>query len=265
MVGGGIDYSAAFQRAIELIGKRWTGAVVKALLPGPARFNQLLAGIPGISDRVLTERLRELETEGIVERLCRVAIGDCLRRRPEGQTCRACGSPLPHGAVCCPSCGVKTDDPQAEPLHIVDRTTGLFNDRFVRPVLEDELARAHRYQRNLGVLLIEANGTGSADEALKLMAAALAGTVRDVDTPGVLGRTPPQLLAILPDTDVAGTAHAANRVLSAVNEALKQQGTQAAVGLVAVRPGRRVRAGAVIDSASRSLRSGRPEMMGKPA
>src|SRR5258708_3563391 len=69
MVGGGIDYSAAFQRAIELIGKRWTGAVVKALLPGPARFNQLLAGIPGISDRVLTDRLRELETEGIVERL----------------------------------------------------------------------------------------------------------------------------------------------------------------------------------------------------
>jgi DNA-binding HxlR family transcriptional regulator len=69
MVGGGLDYSASFQRGIELIGKRWTGAVVKALLPGPARFNQLLAGIPGISDRVLTERLRELETESLVERL----------------------------------------------------------------------------------------------------------------------------------------------------------------------------------------------------
>lgn len=69
MVGGGLDYSAPFQRAIELIGKRWTGAVVKALIPAPARFNQLLSGIPGISDRVLTERLRELEAEGIVERL----------------------------------------------------------------------------------------------------------------------------------------------------------------------------------------------------
>src|SRR5437660_11806578 len=69
MVGGGLDYSAPFQRAIELIGKRWTGAVVKALIPAPARFNQLLTGIPGISDRVLTERLRELETEGLVERL----------------------------------------------------------------------------------------------------------------------------------------------------------------------------------------------------
>src|SRR5207245_4881355 len=68
-IEAGLDYSPAFQRAIELIGKRWTGAVVKALIPAPARFNQLLSGIPGISDRVLTERLRELETEGIVERL----------------------------------------------------------------------------------------------------------------------------------------------------------------------------------------------------
>ena len=199
------------------------------------------------------------------DRLYRMPIGDFLRRRPEAQTCQACGSPLPQGAVFCPSCGVRTDDPHAEPLHIVDRTTGLFNDRFVRPVLEDELARAHRYQRNLGVLLIEANGALPAEESLKAMAAALAGTVRDVDTPGVLGRTPPQLLAILPDTDVAGTAHAANRVLAAVNEALKPQGGQALVGLVCIRPGQRVRAGAVLESAGRSLRSGRPEMMGKPA
>src|SRR5881296_2043091 len=125
------------------------------------------------------------------DRLYRMPIGDFLRRRPEAQTCQACGSPLPHGAVFCAMCGVRTDDPHAEPLHIVDRTTGLFNDRFVRPVLEDELARAHRYQRNLGVLLVEVNGSVPADDALKAMAAALAGTVRDVDTPGVLGRTPP--------------------------------------------------------------------------
>ena len=52
---------------------------------------------------------------------------------------------------------------------------------------------------------------------------------------------------------------------AAVNEALKLQGGRATVGLVCIRPGQRVRAGAVIESASRSLRSGRPEMMGKPA
>lgn len=192
-------------------------------------------------------------------------IGDFLRRRPEAMACQACGAALPAGAIFCPACGVRVDDPQEEPLHIVDRTTGLFNERFVRPVLEDELARAHRYQRNLGVLLVEAAETAAVDETLKAMAAALAGTVRDVDTPGVLSRNPPQLLAILPDTDVAGTAHAATRVLAAVNDALKASNAHAAVGLVCVRPGQRVRAGAVIESASRSLRSGRPEMLGKPA
>src|SRR2546428_13021101 len=122
-------------------------------------------------------------------------IGASLRRRPDALTCQACGSPLPPGAIFCPSCGVRADDPQAEPLHIVDRTTGLFNDRFVRPVLEDELARAHRYQRNLAALLIEANGSLPPDEALKTMPAALAGTVRDADPPAVLGRPPPHLLA----------------------------------------------------------------------
>lgn len=69
VAGPTVDHDARFQRAIELIGKRWTGAVVRALMTRQARFNQLLAGIPGISDRVLTERLRELETEGLVERL----------------------------------------------------------------------------------------------------------------------------------------------------------------------------------------------------
>src|SRR5260370_40361156 len=61
VVGEDLNYDAPFQRAIELIGKRWTGSVVYGLLPSSARFNQLLAGIPGISDRVLTERPRELE------------------------------------------------------------------------------------------------------------------------------------------------------------------------------------------------------------
>src|SRR5207248_8931176 len=69
MAAPALDYSAPFQRAIELIGKRWTGAVIRALMPAPARFNHLLMGIPGISDRVLTERLRELEFETLVERL----------------------------------------------------------------------------------------------------------------------------------------------------------------------------------------------------
>lgn len=57
-----------YHRAVELIGRRWTGAIVRTLLAGPMRFNELLAAIPGISDRLLTERLRELEAENVVRR-----------------------------------------------------------------------------------------------------------------------------------------------------------------------------------------------------
>ncbi len=57
-----------FHRAVELIGRRWTGAIIRVLIPGPKRFNELLAAIPGISDRLLTERLRELETVEIIRR-----------------------------------------------------------------------------------------------------------------------------------------------------------------------------------------------------
>ena len=57
-----------YHRAVELIGRRWTGAVVRTLMNGPHRFNELLAAIPGISDRLLTERLRELERANVVRR-----------------------------------------------------------------------------------------------------------------------------------------------------------------------------------------------------
>lgn len=194
-------------------------------------------------------------------------LSDLYRRRPDPQVCAACGAPLPSGAVFCPSCGARVDDPDSQPLHIVDRVTGLFNDRFIRPVLEDELARAHRYGRPVGVLLIEPQTADAPadndDEVLRLLAAAVAGTLRDVDTPGVLSRRPPRLLAILPDTDMSGTAHAANRVMGHVNEALSAITRRASVGLVCVHHGSRLRAGAVIEAAGRALRSGRPELLGR--
>lgn len=57
-----------FHKAIELIGGRWTGAMVRLLMGGRARFAELRDGIPEISDRMLSERLRELEAAGIIER-----------------------------------------------------------------------------------------------------------------------------------------------------------------------------------------------------
>lgn len=57
-----------YHRAVELIGGRWTGAILRALLNGLTRFSDLTEAIPGLSDRMLSERLKELESEGIVER-----------------------------------------------------------------------------------------------------------------------------------------------------------------------------------------------------
>ena len=57
-----------FHRAVEIIGRRWTGAIVRALLAGATRFSEITAAVPGLSDRLCSERLKELEAEGIVTR-----------------------------------------------------------------------------------------------------------------------------------------------------------------------------------------------------
>ena len=57
-----------FHRASELIGRRWTGAIIFVLLKARCRFATLRDAIPDITDRMLSDRLQELEAEGIVER-----------------------------------------------------------------------------------------------------------------------------------------------------------------------------------------------------
>lgn len=57
-----------FHAAIELIGKRWTGAIICALTERPMRFREVARTVPGLSDRLLSQRLRELEEEGLVQR-----------------------------------------------------------------------------------------------------------------------------------------------------------------------------------------------------
>jgi DNA-binding HxlR family transcriptional regulator len=71
------DFCPRYHHAVELIGRRWTGVILRMLLRGPRRFNELLAAIPGLSDRLLTDRLRELEAEGLVLR--RVLSGPPVR------------------------------------------------------------------------------------------------------------------------------------------------------------------------------------------
>lgn len=62
------ELCSKFHKASELIGRRWTGAIIYLLLSARCRFATLRDAIPDITDRMLSERLQELELEGIVER-----------------------------------------------------------------------------------------------------------------------------------------------------------------------------------------------------
>jgi DNA-binding HxlR family transcriptional regulator len=57
-----------YHEAIELIGKRWSGAILRVMMHGPRRFSQLAQAVPELSDRLLSERMKELEARGVVER-----------------------------------------------------------------------------------------------------------------------------------------------------------------------------------------------------
>lgn len=57
-----------YHEAVELVGRRWSGAILFTLIDGPRYFSEVVAAVPGLSDRLLSQRLRELEREGLVER-----------------------------------------------------------------------------------------------------------------------------------------------------------------------------------------------------
>src|ERR671916_2851223 len=78
---------ALYHHAVELIGKRWTGAILSVLLEGPLRFSEIRGLVPDLSDRLLSERLKELEYEGIVDRhvIDGHPIGVEYRLTPKGE------------------------------------------------------------------------------------------------------------------------------------------------------------------------------------
>lgn len=57
-----------FEIAFSLLGKKWTGLILKVLMNGPKRFSDIKLVIPELSDKMLTERFKELELNGIVKR-----------------------------------------------------------------------------------------------------------------------------------------------------------------------------------------------------
>ena len=62
------EFCSLFHHAVELVGRRWTGAVLNAILEGNHRYRAIRGAIPGLSDTMLAQRLRELEAEGLLER-----------------------------------------------------------------------------------------------------------------------------------------------------------------------------------------------------
>jgi|SRR5205823_4030543 DNA-binding HxlR family transcriptional regulator len=66
-----------YHEAVELVGRRWTGAILSVLMDGPLRFSEIAQAIPELSDRLLSERMKELEARGIVKRT--VIAGPPLR------------------------------------------------------------------------------------------------------------------------------------------------------------------------------------------
>jgi DNA-binding HxlR family transcriptional regulator len=57
-----------YHEAVELVGRRWTGAILVVLMNGPLRFSAVAQAVPELSDRLLSERMKELEARGIVRR-----------------------------------------------------------------------------------------------------------------------------------------------------------------------------------------------------
>jgi DNA-binding HxlR family transcriptional regulator len=65
---GRAAFCPSYTHAVEVIGRRWTGAILRSMLAGRTRFTEIRADIPELSDRLLSQRLKELESEGIVIR-----------------------------------------------------------------------------------------------------------------------------------------------------------------------------------------------------
>lgn len=68
-----------YHQAIEMVGKRWTGAILMVMMEGPVRFSEIRQLVPDLSDRLLSERLKELEAESVVARRQDCDSPSCVR------------------------------------------------------------------------------------------------------------------------------------------------------------------------------------------
>jgi len=62
------EFCPIYASLMDLLSRRWMGIVLRVLMSGPHRFNEILSAVPGLSDPLLTQRLRELEAKKLLER-----------------------------------------------------------------------------------------------------------------------------------------------------------------------------------------------------
>jgi DNA-binding HxlR family transcriptional regulator len=86
-------YCPVFQQTIELIGRRWTASILRALFSGRERFTDVAQTVPGLSHRLLTERLEELRDAGLVTIEPAIKHGT-YRLTPRGEDLRGVFSEL---------------------------------------------------------------------------------------------------------------------------------------------------------------------------
>lgn len=68
VTGGAVSFCPRYHRASEIVGRRWSAAILRSMFAGATRFGEIQESIPDLSNRMLSERLKELEAEGVVER-----------------------------------------------------------------------------------------------------------------------------------------------------------------------------------------------------
>jgi DNA-binding HxlR family transcriptional regulator len=92
------DQCRLFQASVELIGRRWSSAILMAVARGACRFSEILASVPGLSDRMLAQRLKELDSAGILARevVPTMPVQVTYRLTPRGSELMAALQPLVH-------------------------------------------------------------------------------------------------------------------------------------------------------------------------
>ena len=62
-----LPYCPYYAAATEMLSRRWAATVLRALVPGPARFGEIASAIPDMTDKLLSQRLKDLEHDGLIE------------------------------------------------------------------------------------------------------------------------------------------------------------------------------------------------------